>query len=152
MHEALRRLSPMQMKAVDFWQASGFKNKAEALRVAGYGKSVIDQPHKVFGSLAVIRELRLRGLDEWGRCIPLQAYEADLPTTKREPATLDFSKVDQKWLQELKQRLGYVSESNMVEEELVSHPYVPTANVTDIFSAGLEQPQQVVKGPSFSSM
>ncbi len=146
------QLSPMQMKALDFWQASGFRSKAAALRMAGYGKSVVDQPQKVFGSLAVIRELTLRGLDEWGRRIPPQASVDDLPMPKHEPAALDFSKIDQKLLQELKQRLDYISAPKIEEVEFDTHPYTPTANVVDIFSAGTEQPQWVARGPSFSSM
>lgn len=120
--------------------------------MAGYGKSVKDQPHKVFGSPTVIRELMLQGLDEWGRRTPPQAIVLDEHISEPHPTTFDFSKIPQEWLRVLKQKLDSVSASNMGEEGAGTRSYVPAEDVVDIFSAGPEQYQQVSRKQLFSSM
>lgn len=112
MNRSLKHARPLthrQMKAIALWLENGCKSKAFALRVAGYGRSIIRQPHKVFGSLAVLQELEMRGYDARGlraepQAIDLGEEETQLP----EPPSIDFSKVSKEWLQDLKERLREV--------------------------------------------
>lgn len=52
-----RPLTYRQMRAIECWIRGGRKSKARAIREAGYGKSISRQPHKIFDSPAVQREL-----------------------------------------------------------------------------------------------
>lgn len=101
----------MQMKAIDIWQFNGFKSKAAALRAAGYGKSIIDQPHKVFDSPTIIHELEFRGLDRWGRRNKPQAIEVNLPAMDPQQLAVERLIRDEGALQELREKLGYVPRS-----------------------------------------
>ena len=55
------------MRAVELWLKYGRRSKAAALREAGYSKSVISQPHKVFSSPSVREELDKRGFGFTGQ-------------------------------------------------------------------------------------
>lgn len=140
----------MQMRALAFWREAGFKNKAEALRRAGYGKNVVDQPHKVFGSPVVLRELELQGFDAWGRCVPPQAIEEDVPTTETKSAVFDLSTISQEALIALKAKLQEMVPAAVETKESTAHAYAPTVTVGDIFSAKYEPP--IRTNPRYSSM
>ncbi len=106
----MRKITHRQMRAVEIWVRDGCKSKARALREAGYGKSVVNQPHKVFRSLVVLGELAKRGLDAYGIRRQMRATNLDevrLPEIKPE-AKIDFSKVPREWLQDLKERLAEI--------------------------------------------
>lgn len=102
----IKPLSYRQLRAIDIWLKTGRKNKARALREASYGKSVIRQPHKVFNSPAVRRELSLRGYGERG-VGHTEIYK--MPTYTVKPTIdIDFTKVSAEWLMQLKERLDSV--------------------------------------------
>lgn len=54
----------MQTRAVEFWVRDGRRNKAKALRMAGYSPAVIRHPDKVFESPIVQEFMRRAGIQE----------------------------------------------------------------------------------------
>lgn len=81
----------MQKQAVRFWIRGGRKNKANALRKAGYSEAIVHQPHKVFDSPAVRRELDLLGHGYEGLSNGLKPKEVAPVVIKKEPEnTIDF--------------------------------------------------------------
>jgi hypothetical protein len=105
----LRPLSYRQAWAIECWLKNRRKSKAQALREAGYGKSIIHQPHKVFSSPAVQRELDMRGYGRYG------IANGQVPEEEEfiEPAPkIDFSALTPEKLQILKQRLADAPDIN----------------------------------------
>lgn len=104
-------ISYRQMRAIECWFRNGRKSKALALREAGYGESIVHQPHKVFNSPAVQRELELRGHGIYG--ITNNQKPREVEEEKPVPATpvYDFSNVSREWLQDLKERLAEVPDT-----------------------------------------
>lgn len=100
----IRPISYRQLRAVEFWLNYGRKNKAHALRLAGYGKSVIRQPHKVFNSPVVRFELEVRGYGSRGvlnnHKAPQRVLYEEKPVSR-----IDFSKLTKESLQDLKEKL-----------------------------------------------
>lgn len=106
--QKLRPLSYRQMRAIQFWLNGGRKNKAEALRRASYGKSLVRQPHKVFNSPAVQRELAMRGFGPFG-ILNNQKPPEPLKIVSRPPEQkIDFSNLPKELLQDLKEKLAQV--------------------------------------------
>lgn len=110
MKKKQRPLSYRRRRGLELWLAGGRKSKAKALREAGFSESVARQPHKVFGSAAVIEELAKRGYDEHGvrtevRSITLDTYEPD-PVSR-----IDFSTLSLAALQDLKEKLQALPET-----------------------------------------
>jgi hypothetical protein len=135
MKKIMRPLSYRQIQAIELWLGSGRKSKAEALREAGYGESIARQPHKVFGSPAVLKELEKRGYDARGVRLPPQMLDLtkiEIPTPANAPA-IDFSKLPLETLQELKVKLGMETAPVTMEP---SRAYVPRGSGVDIFNAG----------------
>lgn len=98
------------MRAIQFWLNGGRKNKAEALRRASYGKSLVRQPHKVFNSPAVQRELAMRGFGPFG-ILNNQKPPEPLKIVSRQPTPkIDFSKVTKEQWQDLKYKLANIPE------------------------------------------
>ena len=107
---AHKPISYRQMRAIECWFRNGRKNKALALREAGYGKSTTHQPHRVFNSRAVQRELELRGHGIYGILNNQQPRETEEKPVLATP-TYDFSKVSREWLQDLKEKLAEVPDT-----------------------------------------
>ncbi len=107
MIKATKPLSYRQIRALDLWFHNGRKSKAKAIREAGYGKSIIRQPHKVFGSLAVLKELELRGLNHQGIRQPMQVIDLGERMPEKKPEQIiDFTKIPKEQLQDLKEKLA----------------------------------------------
>ncbi len=98
----MRPISFRQLRAVDLWLKYGRKSKARALREAGYGRSVIHQPHKVFSSPAVRDELNRRGLGYDGKRDNLTPYPKPIPVYKEK---VDFPDIPLETLRDLKEKL-----------------------------------------------
>ena len=97
----------MQKRAVDLWLKGGRKNKAKALREAGYSRSVYRQPNKVFKSPVVQDYLDKGGFGRDGlqdNCKP----ESKPVAIVREPVKIPELTLEQR--QKLKEQLGYTSE------------------------------------------
>ena len=103
----IRPISYRQLRAVEFWLNYGRKNKAHALRLAGYGKSVIRQPHKVFNSPIVRFELEVRGYGSRG-VLNNQKPQKSLSYEAKPVTRIDFSKITKESLQDLKDKLRSV--------------------------------------------
>jgi len=58
----VRKLTTRQMLALGYWKKDKFGSMAKAIRNAGYSEAIARQPHKVFGSPAVKRELLFLGI------------------------------------------------------------------------------------------
>ncbi len=104
----MHKITHRQMRAVEIWVRDGCKSKAKALREAGYGKGVVNQPHKVFRSLAVLDELAKRGLDAYGIRREMQVTDLSEVLPPEPTVQVDFSKVPREWLQDLKERLAEI--------------------------------------------
>lgn len=102
-----RSITHRQLKAVDFWFRNGRRSKAQALREAGYGNSIVRQPHKVFDSPAVRKELEQRGHGFSG---VLDNQPPTVEVIKNVPAqrTFDISKITKEQLQRLREQLDTV--------------------------------------------
>lgn len=106
----LRPLTYRQFRALDSWFRNRRKSKAEALREAGYGKSIVRQPHKVFNSPAIQRELELRGHGIHG-ILDNQEPRAEIlePEPPQRPKLmLDFSKLTPEVVQDLREKLARI--------------------------------------------
>jgi len=130
------RLSPRQARAVDFWVKNGRKSKAQALREVGYSEAIVHQPHKVFGSSAVQRELELRGLGKDGLCDgkPPQAEAVETATVRTDQPLFDPSLLTKEQLQWLKGQFAEIPE--------VPDPFVrrePYSNSIPLHRAYAEQ-------------
>ncbi|AKM77763.1 MAG: hypothetical protein UX49_C0016G0019 [Candidatus Wolfebacteria bacterium GW2011_GWC2_46_275] len=156
MEKIVRKISPMQIKALDCWQVGGFKSKAKALREAGYRESVVDAPHKVFSSPAVIRELELRGFDEWGRRRPMTSEELTQIKPEQKPIFWDIKNTPKEVFQRLKEQLAEIpsapSQRSKEDEERVSSAYIPYGGGADIFEGTQEQHQPIPNDDQYSSM
>ena len=102
----IKPLSYRQLRAIDIWLNTGRKNKARALREASYGKSVVRQPHKVFNSPAVKRELVLRGYGERG-VGHTEIYKKPISITKKS-IDIDFTKISLECLMDLRVKLDKI--------------------------------------------
>lgn len=144
-----RPASFRQLRTIDIWIRDGRKSKAAALREAGYSQSVIRQPHKVFGSTAVKRELERRGLGSDGTGYNKKQEKPrviDIPQ-------FDFSKMTMEQRKLLKKRLeeevGYVH-TPVREKEIPS--YEPQGTGVDIFNAETKKRTDEDNNSNFSSM
>lgn len=147
----MKDISPMQARAVTFWIEGGCKNKAEALRKAGYGKSVIDQPHKVFDSAAVLMELNQRGLDGYGRQKePEAVLNEPVCEETLHPTPIDFSKASKEWLQDLKERLESVRLPAESPLPIPETEHVPEGHLLNQMVVELEEPER--SGDGYSGM
>lgn len=142
-----------QLMALDIWIEGGRKSKAEALRKAGYGQSVIDQPHKVFNSSVVIKELELRGYDFRGIRTGVQASvlcEEEKPIIHFNTIQLTLEQII-----ELKDKLAKIPDTNVriEKEEYIDRSYSPMGRGIDIFSeAGKYNPENIKNSQSYSCM
>jgi len=59
-----KNLTPRQILALEYWKKDKLRNKARALRKAGYSEAIARQPHKFFNSPAIKEELYLLGLGD----------------------------------------------------------------------------------------
>lgn len=140
--ELIRPLSYQQRRAKDIWLAGGRKSKAKAIREAGYSEAVARQPHKVFGSPAVKRELELRGYGERG-IESSYALKKEVVTHKvvevRHQIAFDPSQIPIEQIVWLKEKLAESSDTpkqpRSVLEQAEQTSYIPHGNGVDIFSA-----------------
>ncbi|MEK7569019.1 MAG: hypothetical protein AAB497_02815 [Patescibacteria group bacterium] len=153
-----KTLSYRQRRVVDLWIAGGRKNKARAIRAASYSEAVARQPHKVFDSPVVQRELELRGLGKKGienSYAPKKEIEVQEEVNmKQEPVfdPLELSIGQIGWLRRKLAELpdvSPVSPPRMTQEEIPS--YTPQGIGVDIFSAEAKE-QYGGSALSFSSM
>ena len=102
-----RPITYRQLRAVDFWFRNGRKSKARALREAGYKNSITRQPHKVFDSPAVRRELEKRGHGTSGM---LDNQPQTIEVMEKTPTTpaFDISKITEDQLQQLREQLATI--------------------------------------------
>ncbi len=141
-----------QLIALDLWIEGGRKSKAGALREAGYGQSVIDQPHKVFNSSIIIKELELRGYDFRGIRTGVQASIL----CEEEKPVIHFNtiKLTLEQIVELKDKLAKIPDNGtgIEKEKYVDHSYSPMGRGLDIFSeAGKYNPENL-NFKNYSSM
>ena len=111
--------------------------------------AVVHQPHKVFDSPAVQRELEMRGFGE-RKVKP----EETLRFIIRSP--FDFSQIPQEQIQQLKEKLDALHGEPLRFRDLRSQAeetpsYTPTGFGTDIFSSQAKE-DAYPKLSSFSSM
>ncbi len=104
----IRPITYRQLRAIQFWLDSGRKNKAEALRRASYGKSVVRQPYKVFSSPSVQRELEMRGYGNRGILNNQKPPEPIRVISLKPAQKIDFSNLPREFLQDLKERLAQI--------------------------------------------
>ncbi len=131
-----RKLSYRQLQALDFWLRSQNKNKAEALRKAGYGTAVIRNPDRVFDSPLVLKELELRGYTADGRRLPpMRAVEIEVPAPVQDYAFEAMSMQDRQTLKERLEAVDGVPFRLPVQEREQVEPRVPLRGGADIFNA-----------------
>lgn len=147
-----RKASYRQLTALVFWLGSRTKNKAEALREAGYGAAVIRNPDRVFGSPLVLKELELRGFGADGRRLPpVRVVEIQAPASVPDYA---FEKMIMEDRQTLKERLEAVEGVRFrpsVQEREEIDPNIPLRGGADIFNAH-EEDGGTTNSSQFSSM
>ncbi len=141
-----------QLMALDAWIDGGRKSKAKALRKAGYGQSIIDQPHKVFSSPVVINELELRGYDFRGIRTEVQAstiYGEEQPIIQFNLTELTLKQID-----ELKDKLARIPDisARIEKEEYVDLSYSPMGRGLDIFSEEGKYNSENLSIKNYSSM
>ena len=100
--KVLKPLSYRQMRAVELWVKYGRKSKARALREAGYSRSVVRQPRKVFSSPAVREELDKRGFGFNGLHNNLDPHAKPIAVIR---PSFDFSALTEDDLRSLKEKL-----------------------------------------------
>lgn len=160
-----KKISYMQMRAVELWLRHGRKSKAEALRGAGYSEAVANQPHKVFETRAVIEELEKRGLGTRGIENNKKSGERTAPVFFDEPSPAVISATDffnsvmqaseedierlQARMDETPDRTVFTSH-NPPRKEFVPTFYAPIENDTGSF--GAKYPPSYSPLPNHSSM
>lgn len=140
------------MIALDNWLKDGMKSKARALRIAGYGSSVINQPNKVFNSPAVIEELELRGYNKWGVSQPVKVVECK---EEKEKLLLDLNNITQEQIINLKEQLAKIQDEPkpIKIENQIEHIHTPHGLRVDIFSEEAEYNKNTyIKPNDYSSM
>jgi hypothetical protein len=155
MEEREPKLTLRQDRAVNAYIRDEGKSQAQALREAGYSKAVTRQPHKVFGSPAVVDALEKRGANYFRK-----AQYGKLESTIRfvEVSHMDFP-LEQR--QNLKELLDAASGDPIQwrdlrvaedEEGYIPPSYIPQGVGTDVFSAGAKCPPAYSRSSTFSSM
>lgn len=142
---SIRGISRKQARAVEILLNDPRKSKAQAIREAGYGESIARQPHKVFGSPAVISEMEKRGYDELGISLSPRSSSDEMA---QEPSSPDLFKFLVGNIEDLKQRLAEIPEPKRQS----SHGYIPSGDGKDIFSSSPEQRESVRETQTLSSM
>ena len=99
----VKPISYRQKRAVEIWLQNGRRNKAAALREAGYSKAVIRQPHKVFSSPVVQEELDRRGFGRSGLENNLNPNAKPIPVIKK---YVELPEIPKEVLIKLKEELG----------------------------------------------
>jgi hypothetical protein len=99
----VKPISYRQKRAVEIWLKNGRRNKAAALREAGYSKAVIRQPHKVFSSPVVQEELDRRGFGRSGLENNLNPHAKPIAVIKER---VELPEIPKEVLVKLKEELG----------------------------------------------
>lgn len=122
-------LSYRQRLALDLWFRNGRKSKARALREAGYGSSIIRQPHKVFNSPSVKRELELRGHGTDGTYNNLTPQIKTDKTVSPNIAPFDIEKIPKEQIDTLREKLAALPDILPPKDPFysVSTPFYPNA-------------------------
>lgn len=100
------KLTFRQDRAVNAYIRDEGRSQARALIEAGYSYAVSRQPHKVFGSPAVIRALEKRGANFF-RKVQYDKLESTIRAV--EVPNVDFSQNTREQLQDLKEKLNALS-------------------------------------------
>ena len=144
----IRPLTYRQMRAIECWIRNWRKSKAQAIREAGYSEAVAHQPHKIFNSPAVQRELELRGYGKRGvsnnEMPDIEALEVATEPTP----VVDFPKLTKEQLQLLKERLAeiyWIPDPFARKEETISLTSTTGSLVVDP-----EQQKNIKAGDTFS--
>lgn len=158
-----KTLSYRQRRVIDLWVAGGRKNKAGAIRQASYSEGMARQPHKIFNSPAVQRELELRGYGKKGienNCTPKKEIDVREGARVGQEPVFDPSLLSEKQISQLKEMLAEIPDipispyRGMAQEEISS--YVPQGDGADAFSIEAKEPScggRFSSNPSsFSSM
>lgn len=144
----IRPLTYRQMRAIECWIRGWRKSKAQAIREAGYSKTVARQPHKIFDSPAVQRELELRGHGTRGISDNETPRAEVLESAATQVPDIDFTKASKEWLQSLKEKLAEVPDIPdpfVRKEETISLTSTTGSLVVDP-----EQQKNIETGDAFS--
>ncbi len=160
--EDIKPITARQKMAMDIWIRDGRKSKAEAMRKAGYSKAMCRQPHKVFDSLAVKRELFLYGYGYDGKELKSKPKAIVIETPKRQEQKIDFSAIPREKIQELQELLDSVPPSPAMlkrmarqrEEQNTSQPVKndPNCNIFGERLPNAPEPKKYTKMSDFSSI
>jgi hypothetical protein len=140
------------MRAIECWLKGGRKSKGQAIRDAGYPESIAQQPHKVFGSPAVQRELDKRGYgpDGLGNNLePLKSIDIVPPEPVPSYSFNKLRAVDIELLRERLEEIGYNPWVKSQLEEESSIASVGTKVESNLFSRNQNNIKNLT---SYSSM
>jgi len=141
-----RKLTPRQELAFSYYAKDKFRSKARALRKAGYSEAIARQPHKVFDSPAVKRELFYLGYSdrlskhqkEHGKTIEEWKKETEEEREKIESMDEAIRQITPEQVEIIRKKLievGYDPYAKpLVRKKEVSSSYVPEGGGIDIFS------------------
>lgn len=136
-----------QKRAIRAWINGGFKSKADALREAGYSKTMIRNPDRVFGSPAVMAELERLGFNPDGTKID---YPAEHIQVKEEVEEFDISKISKEQILILKEKLEETGYTAQPKEEKVNFPYVPQGPEFNVFGEEMYKKEEYSGSGNFS--
>jgi hypothetical protein len=140
-----RELTPMQKMAFEYYAKDKFRSKARAIRKAGYSEAVARQPHKVFGSPAVKKELFFLGYSdkigkhqkEHGKTIEEWKEETVEEKENRENIDEVIRQITPEQINLIRDRLieaGYNPYAKTPIQEKETSSYIPEGTGADIFS------------------
>lgn len=112
--QKIRPITYRQKQAVMLWLRGGRKSKADALRKAGYSNAIVRQPHKVFGSAAVMNELDMLGYGTSGILNGQKPKKITQPIKTEVKNTFDISSLTKEMILDLKDKLARVPPYNTV--------------------------------------
>lgn len=121
---------------------SDLRRYVEKSEKVGYEENATDQPCTVLEGTTATHEFGKNSFNQKTKMVGRS-------TPKLNPI-LDFSKLDKKTIQKLKEKLGDISSPRKTGEQNIS--YAPTGDGVDIFNAGSERQQRTPDFPSFSSI
>lgn len=149
-----KRISYRQLRAIDAWLRDGRKNKARALIEAGYSYAMSRQPHKVFDSPVVQRELEMRGFGVRGVENNKKPEETIRVSVK---TTADFHRFNEDQIRQLKEALEDLPGERLELRRMDAQGedislYTPEGIGEDVFSAEAKEATARPKLSSFSAM
>jgi len=156
----VKKLSYRQSQAIRFWISGSRKSKADALRKSGYSDAIIRQPHKVFGSIAVRRELERLGHGSFGILNGQKPKELVQPVKIETKSTFDISSLTTEQIQNIREQFENIKPRNPTtsigRDTYKENSCIPVNDLNrNVFGenlSGIDYQEKKMKMSDFSSM